>query len=409
MQAPKSRSTPRNPRLDKSVAAQYNVYASENQGLAGMRPFQLTPDLEGEALACDLYNAKGVLLLKSGTVLTPALREQLLGRPMFCQAEHVEMGGFNPLAAMRNVAEELARFDQALQQGERVDGNELVEIAHELYEAWGLDADACLGYARLFQHARPSISHVVHAALIAAELAAASRMPKGEIREIIGGALTMNLSCLELHDIMHASSTRPDAEMEHALFQHPVASRRLLESLGSFGQTWLEVVSHHHENIDGSGYPAGLMAVDIPLGARMVRIADILAARLTGRKTRPPTHWNIYETRSLQLLARHIFGEDIRHLDATLVTQLIHALGRFPPGSLVRLSNNELAVISRRMPAASDTPSQVHAIRDYQGKTLERPRLRRIGQRECTIRNYANEDSVLFPAYDWQAVWGYAA
>ena len=89
------------------------------------------------------------------------------------------------------------------------------------------------------------------------------------------------------------------------------------------------------------------------------------------------------------------------------MNQLIGTLGRFPPGSLVRLNNLELAVVARRIPGELATPRETLSIRDNQGRILDPPRQRNIGHGEYLIRNYANEESQRLLSYDWQKIWGY--
>lgn len=50
----------------------------------------------------------------------------------------------------------------------------------------------------------------------------------------------------------------------------------------------LEMVLHHHERYDGCGYPTGLRGQDIPLGARIIAVADSISAMLQTRPYRPP-------------------------------------------------------------------------------------------------------------------------
>lgn len=47
-------------------------------------------------------------------------------------------------------------------------------------------------------------------------------------------------------------------------------------------------IRHHHERWDGNGYPAGMKGEEIPLGARIISVADMLNAKLAGRKNRSP-------------------------------------------------------------------------------------------------------------------------
>lgn len=393
-----------------SVASDYDVYGHSVVGHGHLRPIRLALDMVGKELPYDLYNGRGILLVKSHTIISPELYTQLRQRPLFCPIGQAQkFSSFNPIAEMLRIANTLSAIDSDIATGNgNTSADALNQLAQDLYEVWKLDADACLGYARLSRLGRPSISHVIHAALVAAEVAAMSRLNKVQIQEIMGVALTMNLASLRFHDEMYESGQRLDDAQISELHTHPIKARNLLQRLGESREGWLDGVSCHHENIDGSGYPNGIKAAEIPLAARIVRIADIFAARLTGRKNRSPLHWSINQSRSMQSLVRHIFGEDAKYVDVTLVTLLFRALGCFPPGSLVRLSNNELAVVVRRV-SNIHMPSQVVSIRDYQGQTLEVPRMRGLGYKGYKIRNYANEESPQFADYDWQSVWGYAA
>ncbi len=49
-----------------------------------------------------------------------------------------------------------------------------------------------------------------------------------------------------------------------------------------------QIILHHHERHDGSGYPAGLAGQDIPLGARIIAVADSLSAMMQERPYKPP-------------------------------------------------------------------------------------------------------------------------
>jgi putative nucleotidyltransferase with HDIG domain len=66
---------------------------------------------------------------------------------------------------------------------------------------------------------------------------------------------------------------------------HPTLGARVLSSLESFG-TVVDIVRYHHENYDGSGYPYGLAGDEIPLGARIVAVADSFDAMNTDREYR---------------------------------------------------------------------------------------------------------------------------
>ena len=74
---------------------------------------------------------------------------------------------------------------------------------------------------------------------------------------------------------------------ERALLEsHPVRSAELLTTISSLRGPVELAVRHHHENFDGTGYPARLEGGRIPIGARIIMIADTLDAMTTDRPYR---------------------------------------------------------------------------------------------------------------------------
>ena len=373
-----------------------------------LRPIELPQELLGKNAPCDLFNARGVLLIKAGAPIPAPAHDPLWPTRLFCTAEQAQMlSDADPALILPQVGVHLSQLSARILLSEQVTPGELTTLAQTVFNIWSLDADACLGLARLSQHGQPSAWHAIHVALIAAELGTALSLTRDQITSVIGAALTMNLSTLALHDEMFYLHGAPSAAEREALHQHPLAGVQCLLRIGNMQQQWVEAVGAHHENIDGSGYPEGLKGVQIPLHARMVRVADTLAARLTGRKLRPPRHWNLHHARDISHLVQHIFGDDLVRLDVPMTQRLMNALGRFPPGSLVRLSNSELALVTRRTTSTAAPPHQVLALFDAEGNPYETPRPRRIDPKECSISGYAHDKLHTLPRYDWNKAWGY--
>ncbi len=74
---------------------------------------------------------------------------------------------------------------------------------------------------------------------------------------------------------------------ERALMQtHPSRSAELVSTISAFRGTIESAVRHHHENYDGTGYPMGLAGRAIPVGARVIMLADTMDAMTTDRPYR---------------------------------------------------------------------------------------------------------------------------
>jgi HD-GYP domain-containing protein (c-di-GMP phosphodiesterase class II) len=75
-------------------------------------------------------------------------------------------------------------------------------------------------------------------------------------------------------------------EERKVMESHPVRSSELVATISTLRGHVERIVRHHHENFDGSGYPDGLRGDAIPIGARIVLVADTVDAMTTDRPYR---------------------------------------------------------------------------------------------------------------------------
>jgi len=68
--------------------------------------------------------------------------------------------------------------------------------------------------------------------------------------------------------------------------KHPLEGPRILKEMGYDSELMLDIVLHSHESFDGSGYPHGLKGEEIPLGARIILVADVYDALTSWRPYR---------------------------------------------------------------------------------------------------------------------------
>jgi HD-GYP domain-containing protein (c-di-GMP phosphodiesterase class II) len=129
--------------------------------------------------------------------------------------------------------------------------------------------------------------HSVRVATISKAIAQELRMNVEEVEEVYTSALLHDVG--KIHEEF-APLLRKESKLtpeETALLQtHPIKSAELVGLISSFRGNVLNSVRHHHERWDGGGYPDGVAGEQIPLGARIIMMADTADAMTTDRPYR---------------------------------------------------------------------------------------------------------------------------
>jgi HD-GYP domain-containing protein (c-di-GMP phosphodiesterase class II) len=120
----------------------------------------------------------------------------------------------------------------------------------------------------------PRTSH--HARRVAAISRAIGKemgLSEVEIERLSLTARLHDLGKIGMNDTLIHESENLDAREQEELSEHPIIGSKLLERFRFFKEGQ-EIVLHHHERYDGSGYPDGLAGDAIPLGSRIIALAD---------------------------------------------------------------------------------------------------------------------------------------
>jgi len=125
---------------------------------------------------------------------------------------------------------------------------------------------------------------------------------------------------------------------ELAIMQsHAALGAQLLMSSERMPGCVIDTAYAHHERLDGTGYPRGLIAQNIHPYTRIISIADVYDAVISDR---------VYRKGKTHLETINILIELAENqLDSGLVTKFIECLGIYPPGSIVEMTNGEVAVV----------------------------------------------------------------
>ncbi|MBF0606570.1 MAG: PilZ domain-containing protein [Magnetococcales bacterium] len=260
------------------------------------------------------------------------------------------------------------------------------------------DEDLALGIMLTDNDMRYTIKHPVHTAIISEIIAKRLEWSIDKRQEMLAAALTMNLSALQLQEALYWQKDAPSEEQKKQISVHQHRTVKLLQSLGVTQQQWLTGVFQHHEAIDGSGYPRGLKGDDICQTARIISLADAYSAMISGRGYRPAMPANT--------AMRSIFLDKGTRFEEELGLYFIKTIGIYPPGTFVRLNNNEIAVVTYRTEKAN-CPI-VHSIQKSNGEHLPAP------FRRDTANGKHNITEVIAPSkvnlsINRHQLWGYGA
>ena len=124
---------------------------------------------------------------------------------------------------------------------------------------------------------------------------------------------------------------------------HPELGRQLMACYQETGQTVLDIIAQHHERCDGSGFPKGLSGEQLSLCTRIVMAADRFDELCNAPN--PETSLNPHE--ALSRLYRHVVvnSESPKYCPHA-IQGLVQAIGVFPPGTLVELSDGFMGIVS---------------------------------------------------------------
>jgi putative nucleotidyltransferase with HDIG domain len=129
--------------------------------------------------------------------------------------------------------------------------------------------------------------------------------------------------------LLKESALSPEERLQ--MERHPVLGAQMLAGYG-LDAFFIETVLHHHETYDGHGYPACLDGEEIPIGARLLAVADVYDALLSARPYKAAL--------SPEEVQQYLLAESGRRFDPRVVPAFLHSLA--PEAD---------RVITRRLPA----------------------------------------------------------
>ena len=356
-------------------------------------PAEIGSHLLDEPLPHDLYNQQGVLIARGGSIISDPVRlEQLANLRLFRPSQSDDPSQATPFLALQHIARQ---YNELLSKPGVLDTQTLLVLASALRQLVLAHPELSIGMSNLLDIPSLARRHTLHVATVSVQLAREMEMPEAAQLTVACAALSMNLSSHDLQDKLSHSHDKPNAADSVQLRMHAWHSAEALAKQGVSDARWLLAVSQHHENMDGSGYPFGIVGPAITLEARILRTADVWCAFLSHR------HGRIcrYPRQAL----RELFRRERGKLDDATMLALRRVMGYYPPGTVVRLANRETAMVTRWFERRA-RPSYVVSLLRPTGNPVGRHQIRDTTRPDFAIRDYTYLP-LIHPPLDWPKVW----
>jgi HD-GYP domain-containing protein (c-di-GMP phosphodiesterase class II) len=360
----------------------------------------------GQPLQWDIFGVDGNLLLRRGFVVNNTHQvEALIERGLYVDGAvlensekdrkiHKVVEQPSVVRLISQVRNDVRTLSYNLSSVENPREKFLLLAKYVLF-ATRIDTDVALGCILLHQEGNYSSRHCVDTAVVAIVIGKALKKSDDELLLLAAACLTMNLSMLRQQERLQEKSEGLSVEEQDLIFRHPQDSVKQLMDAGIHDETWLSWILHHHENEDGSGYPAKKRSAEIPQNAKIISIADRYCARVCARSYRKSLLPNA--------ALRDILIGGKNTVDMMLVTLFIRELGTYPIGTFVRLEDGAIGVVTSK--GATTTTPYVHCLLGPRGVPLGAPVKRDTQKPLHAIREVLHRDQIAM-RFSMRQLWG---
>lgn len=216
--------------------------------------------------------------------------------------------------------------------------SDLTPMVAEIARATSHGPAAMIAVTRLKDKDRYTYIHSVAVGTLMMALARHLGLSDDDVRVAGMAGLLHDIGKMKIESEIVDKPGRLDPEELARMRMHPSLGHSILLDMDDLDPRILDVCRHHHEKMDGSGYPDGLKDEQLSLFVRISAVCDVYDAVTSIRSYKRA--WSPHEA-----LAQMIEWDG--HFDTEILRAFIASLGIQPFGGLVRLNSNRLGIVVR--------------------------------------------------------------
>lgn len=210
-------------------------------------------------------------------------------------------------------------------------------LVREMTDAFGQDRNIIMNLVTLQGDEQDMYHHSLNVMVLSMMLGLAAGFDQNQLRELAMGGLLHDIGKIGVPSRILMKSTALTGP-EQAVYQHHTRyGRDLARKISDLPQIVLHIIHHHHEFLDGSGYPDCLQGEEIEKAVRIVALVN-----LYDNLCNPPNIADaIIPKAALSILFTRYKGK----VDPELLALFIRTLGVYPPGTVVKLSDGNIGMV----------------------------------------------------------------
>lgn len=233
--------------------------------------------------------------------------------------------------------ETLAALMAALPPGQPLPSEATRAMVRQFMSSLLRNSDALICLAHLRDRDRYLLEHALNCSILMTVFARALQLAEPEVEQLALAALWHDIGKIRIDANVLNKPGRLTADEFREVRRHVDYSLEFADAVPGFTALMRDAIAHHHERLDGNGYPNKLRADDISQAGRMMAIVDSYDAMTAPR---------VYRSAVTAVRAFKVLRADSYALyDAELVMTFIKAIGFYPAGSLVKLKSQRLAFV----------------------------------------------------------------
>lgn len=224
-----------------------------------------------------------------------------------------------------------------VRMGKAIHLENAASLVEDISESVNRNVSALITLARLKNQDDYTYMHSVAVCALMIALAKQLNLNEQQIKEAGTAGLLHDIGKMSVDStILNKPGKLTDLEFEKVR-RHPEKGHEYLLQAGGISDVALDVCLHHHERVDGTGYPKRLKGEELSLYAKMGAICDVYDAITSNR----PYKAGWCPADSIKKMA----SWSGTHFDADIFKAFVKTVGIYPVGTLVRLASGRLAVV----------------------------------------------------------------